>query len=199
MIYFIEYDLSDVFNGYFEYLRNKSFNIKNTIQIIAEDKKSGSYNDKWSIIDPKNNDKGWQSAEGKNNVTIYFKKHRVQFSKYTVATFGLSTFAWSYPSSWYLEGSNDGTNFEQFDEKINISFCEANKCNEPNSRIFLIDHPSTYRFIRFQMTNESNDWPSLAFSGLEFFGIIQKPETYNVQNVFVPSVLFSLILYYTVY
>ena len=168
MIFLTDYE--NEYNGYFSYLRNNSYNIHETVEVIAESKES---KDKWLLIDPLNDKQGWQSLDGQNQFTINLLKHKLFLAKYTIVNFGSTVgMASSYPTDWLLLGSNDNSNYEQIDKQTNIKFCNGIVCTYSRGITFSIEKPNSYKYIQFIMTRESNNWPCLTLSGIELFGII---------------------------
>lgn len=165
---------SDSLNGIINYLYPiyKSY-YHNVISISASSTATG-----WnvnSLIDPSmsgtSQNHNWASNKAsKSNVTVYFHKHLIMITNYSIRT--QSNHTYDHPKSWQLDGSFDGKNWQFIDSQTNVD-CFKSAPNQ--TKTFAVKNSGMYLYFRFTQTDIN--WSYLHYfdlGKLEFFGEIVK-------------------------
>jgi len=125
------------------------------------------------LLDVSFNDRSWSiySTTTNENILFDFKKYLVKVTSYSIKSHTSDNFGnGNYLNNWYLEGSNNNSNWTRLDTRSNSDLFSYLKIVNYNTSV-----QQKFRYIRLLQpnTNSSGNY-YLAINGIEFFGEIEE-------------------------
>ena len=163
-----KYKSSNPFDGIINHIRKRSNDsIEGKINITSSDEYGSSYSPKNAVL-YNNRNRYFQTNDRSNSYICFdFKDHRVILNSYEIRSASTSY----NPKYWYIQGSNDNSNWERLDEQRDCPY--LNGSNLVHSFPIKSNGNKGYRYIRLYQF--SNNWCSnnyLCIDSIEFYGTL---------------------------